>query len=547
MKMRSEGLHHYIQHVFSSPVLLRSQVVRDFLCGSLAIGSISSPRPDAGELSDSENIVSATRTNSSTSSENFVLSRSPVVQRPSNGSHLKPRAVFTTSPNHANAQLTPPPPAAKSALKKSSSLRRTLKKVNWRRTLFVDDMISTTPAADIKPAKGNQESTTILYASSPPEPNSELSQISIDDFYLLKLIGKGNFGKVMLAQNKENHQVYAIKVIAKASVKKKAQTSRGKPQASNPHDIDHIMAERNVLIRSASHPFLIGLRWAFQSKEKLYFVTDYVNGGEMFFHLQKERRFSELRARFYAAEIVSAMEYLHIEVDVVYRDLKPENILLDSDGHIKLTDFGLAKENFHQQSRGRTQTFCGTPEYLAPEVLRKEPYGFPVDWWCLGSVLYEMLVGLPPFYCQDVQKMFDKILNDKLKFPPFVGIRAKSIISGLLHRSPYFRLGTGDNNTSNPKNVKSHPFFEGLDWDRLYRREYTPPFVPTVAHLYDLRNIDPQFVNEPIPQSILDDSILTATVSASAVEVSGDAFQGFTFAGNGSDDFLYQDTAEDYR
>lgn len=280
-----------------------------------------------------------------------------------------------------------------------------------------------------------------------------------------------------------------------------------------------------------------------------------MNGGELFFHLQKERKFSELRARFYAAEIVSALEYLHVEVDVVYRDLKPENILLDAEGHIKLTDFGLAKEHFHRQNRGRTSTFCGTPEYLAPEVLRKEPYGFPVDWWCLGSVLYEMLVGLPPFYSKDVQEMYDKILNEKLKFPSQIALRARSIISGLLHRSPYFRLGTGPNNTSNPASVKSHPFFEGLDWQRLYKREYTPPFVPTVSHLYDLRNIDPQFVNEPIPASVIEDGILkggaddgTEGPSGFEIEVSGISssqrgnpltFKGFTFVGD--DDWMQSD------
>lgn len=254
--------------------------------------------------------------------------------------------------------------------------------------------------------------------------------VNIDDFYLLKLIGKGNFGKVILAKHKSNQHVYAIKVISKSSVKKKTFAKNGK-QISHPHDIDHVMAERNVLIRSVRHPFLIGLRWAFQTRDRLYFVTDYVNGGELFFHLQRDRRFSELRARFYAAEIVSALEYLHCTVDVVYRDLKPENILLDASGHIKLTDFGLAKEHFHRRNRGRTQTFCGTPEYLAPEILRKESYGFAVDWWCLGSVLYEMLIGLPPFYSKDMSIMYDKILNEKLRFPPYISIRARSVISGV--------------------------------------------------------------------------------------------------------------------
>nr|XP_035928407.1 serine/threonine-protein kinase Sgk2-like [Halichoerus grypus] len=184
--------------------------------------------------------------------------------------------------------------------------------------------------------------------------------------------------QVLLAKHKSDGMFYAVKVLQKKSILKKKEQN-------------HIMAERSVLLKNVQHPFLVGLRYSFQTPEKLYFVLDYVNGGELFFHLQRERRFLEPRARFYAAEVASALGYLH-SLNVIYRDLKPENILLDCQGHVVLTDFGLCKEGVEPEET--TSTFCGTPEYLAPEVLRKEPYDRAVDWWCLGAVLYEMLQGL---------------------------------------------------------------------------------------------------------------------------------------------------------
>ena len=198
------------------------------------------------------------------------------------------------------------------------------------------------------------------------------------DFEFLKMIGKGSFGKVLLARHKGEEKIYAVKVLNKKMILKRNEKT-------------HIMCERNVLLKNLNHPFLVGLRYSFQSRDKLYFILDYVNGGELFFHLQKEKIFTEARAKFYAAEITSALGYLHSE-GIVYRDLKPENILLDAEGHIVLTDFGLCKDGLRE--RDTTNTFCGTPEYLAPEVLKKESYDRAVDWWCLGAVLYEMIYGL---------------------------------------------------------------------------------------------------------------------------------------------------------
>ena len=247
-------------------------------------------------------------------------------------------------------------------------------------------------------ASGSDDDVAMDVTSEPTTPMridsftlgpSEQHHAKASDFEFLKMIGKGSFGKVLLAKHKKEKRVYAVKVLAKKMILKRNEKT-------------HIMCERNVLLKNLNHPFLVGLRYSFQSKDKLYFVLDYVNGGELFFHLQKERYFSESRARFYAAEITSALGYLHSE-KIVYRDLKPENILLDAEGHIVLTDFGLCKDGL--SGRETTNTFCGTPEYLAPEVLRKEAYDRCVDWWCLGAVVYEMIYGLvrllDVLYCSD--------------------------------------------------------------------------------------------------------------------------------------------------
>ena len=231
-------------------------------------------------------------------------------------------------------------------------------------------------------------SESLSSPSSPTGPGGNIQQFQVanslnhhaqaTDFEFLKVIGKGSFGKVILAHHKQEKQMYAVKVLEKKMILKKNETA-------------HIMCERNVLLKNLNHPFLVGLRYSFQSHDKLYFVLDYVNGGELFFHLQKDRHFTEPRARFYAAEITSALGYLHSE-GIIYRDLKPENILLDREGHIVLTDFGLCKDGL--RDRDTTNTFCGTPEYLAPEVIQKQSYDRTVDWWCLGAVLYEMIYGL---------------------------------------------------------------------------------------------------------------------------------------------------------
>lgn len=301
-----------------------------------------------------------------------------------------------------------------------------------------------------------------------------------DDFELLKVVGKGSFGKVFQVRKRDTGQIYAMKVLKKEQLLKRKQVA-------------HTQTERKVL-EEIDHPFIVSLRFAFQTQDKLYMVLDYFSGGELFFHLKSNGRFSEELARFYAAEIVLALECLHLHT-IVYRDLKPENVLLDEEGHIRLTDFGLSKESISGSTL--THTFCGTPEYLAPEVIHGAGYNKAVDWWSLGTLLYEMITGLPPFFNTNVHVMYEKIMRAQLTFPPYVSPEAVSLLTGLLQRNPTARLGGGPRDA---EELKEHPFFKSIDWAKLYNKVTVPPFRPyNKDGVADVSNIDEEFRKE-IPQ-----------------------------------------------
>lgn len=315
--------------------------------------------------------------------------------------------------------------------------------------------------------------------------------LTIDSFELLKVIGKGSFGKVMQVRKRDTLRIYALKTIRKSHIVARS-------------EVTHTLAERTVLAK-VNNPFIVPLKFSFQSPEKLYLVLAFVNGGELFHHLQREGKFNELRSRFYAAELLCALEHLH-SFNVIYRDLKPENILLDYTGHIALCDFGLCKLNMSEKDT--TNTFCGTPEYLAPELLSGHGYTKCVDWWTLGVLLYEMLTGLPPFYDENTNEMYRKILQDPLKFPEEVGSDARSLLTQLLNRDPARRLGV-----NGAQEIKDHPFFaKHIDWKRLLAKKIQPPFKPAVASAIDTSNFDSEFTAEPPVDSVVPDSALSQTV-----------------------------------
>lgn len=304
------------------------------------------------------------------------------------------------------------------------------------------------------------------------------SRVTMNDFDYLKLLGKGTFGKVILVREKASGVYYAMKILRKEVIIAK-------------DEVAHTVTESRVL-QNTRHPFLTTLKYAFQTPDRLCFVMEYANGGELFFHLSRERVFSEDRARFYGAEIVSALDYLHSQ-NVVYRDLKLENLMLDKDGHMKITDFGLCKEGITDEATMRT--FCGTPEYLAPEVLEDNDYGRAVDWWGLGVVMYEMMCGRLPFYNQDHERLFELIVMEEIRFPKSLSPEAKALLTGLLRKDPKQRLGGGPDDA---REVMGHKFFSGIHWEDVLQKKLVPPFKPQVTSETDTRYFDDEFTAQSI-------------------------------------------------
>ncbi|KAI2639684.1 Pkinase-domain-containing protein [Hypomontagnella submonticulosa] len=281
---------------------------------------------------------------------------------------------------------------------------------------------------------------------------------SLTDFDLLRTLGTGSFGRVHLVQSKHNQRFYAIKVLKKAQVVKMKQ-------------VEHTNDERRML-GEVKHPFLITLWGTFQDPRNLYMVMDFVEGGELFSLLRKSGRFPNPVAKFYAAEVTLALEYLHSR-NIIYRDLKPENLLLDRHGHLKITDFGFAK-----RVPDKTWTLCGTPDYLAPEVVSNKGYNKSVDWWSLGILIYEMLCGYTPFWDSgSPMKIYENILRGKVKYPAYVHPDAQNLLERLITPDLTKRLG---NLYGGSQDVKNHPWFSEVTWDRLSRKDIDAPYTPPV-------------------------------------------------------------------
>ncbi|KAL1022894.1 hypothetical protein UPYG_G00033850 [Umbra pygmaea] len=318
-------------------------------------------------------------------------------------------------------------------------------------------------------------------------------QYSIKDFKCLAVLGRGHFGKVLLAEYKCTGEMFAIKALKKGDI-----VSRD--------EVDSLMCEKRIFetVNSVRHPFLVNLFACFQTKEHVCFVMEYAAGGDLMMHIHVDV-FQEPRAVFYAACVVLGLQYLH-DNKIVYRDLKLDNLLLDTEGYVKIADFGLCKEGMGYQDR--TSTFCGTPEFLAPEVLTETSYTRAVDWWGLGVLIFEMLVGESPFPGDDEEEVFDSIVNDEVRYPRFLSTEAISIMRRLLRRNPERRLGAGEKDA---EEVKRHPFFRSIDWDGLLAKKVRPEFIPTIKGREDVSNFDEEFTSEaPILTPPREPRVLTA-------------------------------------
>ncbi|XP_022167465.1 putative protein kinase C delta type homolog isoform X2 [Myzus persicae] len=327
---------------------------------------------------------------------------------------------------------------------------------------------------------------------------------AVDDFNFLKVLGKGSFGKVLLAELKGTDYYYAVKCLKKDVV-------------LEDDDVECTLIERKVLALGTNHPYLCHLFCTFQTESHLFFVMEYLNGGDLMFHIQQSGRFDEGRSRFYASEIVSGLKFLH-KKGIVYRDLKLDNILLDFNGHVRIADFGMCKLQIYLDKTA--DTFCGTPDYMAPEIIKGQKYNQSVDWWSFGILLYEMLVGKSPFSGCDEDALFWSICNEQPQYPRYLSVDSKSVLVALLDKDATKRLGSLEANHS-AEDVIRHPFFSSMDWCKLERRELEPPYMPRVYHPLDTHYFDKHFTKEKPRLTPVDKTILQSMDQSQ--------FDGFTY------------------
>ncbi|KAJ8281307.1 hypothetical protein GJAV_G00066030 [Gymnothorax javanicus] len=334
--------------------------------------------------------------------------------------------------------------------------------------------------------------------------NRDSERVGPECFELLTVLGKGGYGKVFQVrkvQGSQTGKIFAMKVLRKAKI------------ICNAKDTAHTRAEREIL-ETVRHPFIVDLLYAFQTGGKLYLILECLSGGELFMQLEKEGIFMEDTACFYLSEITLALGHLHSN-GIIYRDLKPENIMLNHQGHIKLTDFGLCKESIHDGAV--THTFCGTIEYMAPEILMRSGHNRAVDWWSLGALMYDMLTGSPPFTAENRKKTIDKILKCKLSLPPYLTPDARDLIKKLLKKNPAQRLGSSKGDCAD---IQKHHFFRHINWDDLLNKRVEPPYRPCLQSEEDVSQFDSRFTRQT-PVDSPDDSSLGHSADH--------AFAGFTY------------------
>ncbi|OMP10177.1 hypothetical protein COLO4_04757 [Corchorus olitorius] len=327
--------------------------------------------------------------------------------------------------------------------------------------------------------------------------HNKIHSIGIEDFEILKVVGQGAFGKVYQVRKKGTSDIYAMKVMRKDKIMEK-------------NHAEYMQAERDILTK-VDHPFVVQLRYSFQTKYRLYLVLDFINGGHLFFQLYHHGLFREDLARIYTAEIVSAVSHLHAN-GIMHRDLKPENILLDADGHVVLTDFGLSKE-FDENTR--SNSLCGTVEYMPPEIITGKGHDKAADWWSVGILLYEMLTGKPPFVGGNREKVQQKIVKERIKLPAFLSSEAHSLLKGLLNKDASKRLGSGP---TGGEEIKRHKWFKPVNWKKLEARQIQPCFRPEVAGKHCIANFDKRWTDMPLSFS-----------PASSPKTDVNPFSGFSY------------------
>lgn len=354
--------------------------------------------------------------------------------------------------------------------------------LGWRPDAAAMQKLFSKGKASLK--RGSCNSAGHCPATMTRDPASDSFKRNLEDYKLVHTIGTGTFGRVYLAQYEDGTGAFAMKVLRKADIVRLRQ-------------VEHIRSEREILA-NYSHPFIVTLYCTFQDSHNLYMLLEYVCGGELFAHLRRAGRFDVSTAQFYSCEIVLAIEFLHSN-NVIYRDLKPENLLIDSQGHMKITDFGFAKK-----VESRTWTLCGTPEYLAPEIIQSKGHGKAVDWWALGILLFEMLAGYPPFFDDNPFGIYEKILNGKINYPSHFDMASRDLVRRLLTGDRTKRLG---NLKGGAEDIRRHKFFKGIDWDLALSGGLQPPIIPEISHPADTRNFEkyPELLEDIIPQVPCDD------------------------------------------